>query len=96
MFVDIINTYSTGVYWLESNDLWHTRLRHVFYKALQKLVTLESLRDFKCFKSKWKIYLESNFVKHANKYVGRNSKKFRLIHTNLCDAKSTSSSVGKK
>jgi len=52
MVVDSINKNSVSVYLLESNDLWHARLGHVNYKALQKLITLEVLPNFKCDKSK--------------------------------------------
>ena len=69
---------------------------HVNYKALRKLVNLEVLPDFKCDKSKCEICVESKFVKHPYKSVERNSKTLDLIHTNICDMKSTPSRGGKK
>ena len=96
MVVDSINKNSTSVYLLESNDLCHARLGHVNYKALRKLVNLEVLHAFKCDKSKCEICVESKFVKHPYKSVERNSKTLDLIHTDICDMKSTPSRGGKK
>ena len=68
----------------------------VNYKVLQKLVTLEELPNFKCDKSNCEICVESKFVKHPYKSVGRNSKTLDLIHIDICDMKSTPSRGGKK
>ena len=51
MVFDSINKNSASVYLLELSDLWHTRLGHINYKTLRKLVNLEVLLDFKCDKS---------------------------------------------
>ena len=69
--------------------------RHVNYKVLRKLVNLEVLPDFKCDKSDCEICVESKFVKHPYKSVERNSKTLGLIHTDICDMKSTPSRDGK-
>ena len=95
MVVDNINKKSCSVYLLESNDLWHAPFGHVNYKALQKLVNLEVLPDFKCDKSKYKICMKSKSVKHPYKSVERNFKILDLIHTDICDMKSTPSRGGK-
>ena len=95
MVIDSINKNYVSVYLLELSDLWHARLGHVNYKALRKLVTLEVLHDFKCDKPKCKICVESKFGKHPYKSVERNSKIFDLIHTDICDMKSTPSRGGK-
>jgi len=74
MVVDGINKNSASVYLLESNELWHVSLGHVNYKALRKLITLEVLRNFKCYKSKCEICMKSMFAKHPYKSVDKNSK----------------------
>ena len=60
------------------------------------MIYLEVFHDFKCDKSKCEICVESKFVKHPYKSIERNSKRLDLIHTNICDMKSTPSSGGKK
>ena len=40
--------------------------------------------------------MESKFVKHPYKSVEKNSKTLHLIHTEICDIKSTPSRDGKK
>ena len=45
MVVDSINKQSSSVYLLESNDLWHARLRYV--KALWKIDYIRSIFLFK-------------------------------------------------
>ena len=84
MVIDSINKTSASVYLLELSDLWHARLGH-----------LEVLPDFKCDKSKCEICVESKLVKHPYKSVERNSKTLDLIHTDICDMKSTPSRGGK-
>ena len=58
MAVDNIDENSSSVYKLESNYLWHARLRHVISKTSKKFITLEVLPDFKCDKSNCKICVE--------------------------------------
>ena len=94
MVVDSINKNFASVYLMELSDLWHARLRHVNYKALWKFVNLEVLPDFKCDKSKCEICVENKFVTHPYKSVERNSKTLDLIHTDICDMKSTPSRGG--
>ena len=60
------------------------------------MINLEVLPDFKCDKWKCEICVESKFVKHPYKSVERNSKTLDLIHTDICDMKSTPSRGGKK
>ena len=60
------------------------------------MVNLEVLPGFKCDKSKCEICVESKFVKHPYKSVEINSKTLDLIHTDICDMKSTPSRGGKK
>ena len=71
MVVGIINKNVVFVYLLKSSDLWHARLNHVNYKVVRKLVTLEVLPYFKCDDSKFKIFVEREFVKHNYNFVER-------------------------
>jgi len=96
MVVDSMNKITASSYLLESNDLWRIRLGHVNYKTLRKLINLEVLPKVECNKSKCQICIESKFVKHPYKYIERNSNPLDLIHTDICDMKSTPSRGGKK
>ena len=91
-----INKSSNSSYLLESYDLWHERLGHVNYKTLRKLINVEVLPKFECNKSKCQTSVESKYVKHPYKSVERNSNHLDLIHTDICDMKSTPSRGGKK
>lgn len=91
-----INKNSDFVYTLKANDLWHARLGHFHYKALQKLVTSKVLPDFKYDKSKCEICVEGKFVKYPYKFVERNSEPLDLIRNYISDMKSTPSHGGKK
>ena len=91
-----INKSSNSSYLLESYDLWHERLGHVNYKTLRKLINLEVLPNFECNKSKCQTCVESKYAKHPYKSVERNSNPLDLIHTDICDMKSTPSRGGKK
>ena len=61
------------------------------YKTLQKLINLEVLPNFECNKSKCQMCVESKYAKHPYKSIERNSNPLELIHTNICDMKSTPS-----
>ncbi|KAF3650371.1 putative protein-like [Capsicum annuum] len=91
-----INKSSNSSYLLESYDLWHERLGHVNYKTLRKLINLEVLPNFECNKSKCQTCVESKYAKHSYKSVERNSNPLDLIHTDICDMKSTPSRGGKR
>ncbi|PHT44480.1 hypothetical protein CQW23_13638 [Capsicum baccatum] len=92
-----INKISSSSYLLESYDLWHERLGHVNYKkTLRKLINLDVLLNFECNKSKCQTCVESKYAKHPYKSVERNSNPLDLVHTDICDMKSTPSRAGKK
>ena len=54
------------------------------------------MQKFECNKSKCQICVESKYAKHSYKSVERNSNPLELIHTDICDMKSTPSRGGKK
>ena len=92
--VDMNKDFASS-YLLESKCLWHERLGHVNNKTLRKLINLNILPKFECNKSKCQICVESKYVKHSYKSVERNSNPLELIHTDICDMKSTPSRGGK-
>ena len=90
-----MNKHFASSYFLESKCLWHERLGHVNNKNLRKLINLNILPKFECNKSKCKICFEPKYAKHPYKSVERNSNSLELIHTDICDMKSTPSRGGK-
>lgn len=92
--VDMNKDFASS-YLLESKFLWHECLGHVNNKTLRKLINLNILPKFECNKSKCQICVESKNAKHPYKSVERNSNPLELIHTDICDMKSTPSR-GKK
>ena len=86
----------SSAYLLESDNLWHTRLGHVNYKSLQKMIKMEILSKFECNKSKCQVCVESKFAKHPYNSVEMNSEPLDLIHMYICDMKSIPSHGGKK
>ena len=93
--VDMNKDFSSS-YLLESKCLWHERLGHVNNKTLRKLINLNIFPKFECNKSNCQICVESKYAKHPYKSVERNSNPLELIHTDICDKKSTPSRGGKK
>ncbi len=65
-------------------------------KPCRKLINLEVLPNFQCNKSKCQVCVESKYAKHPYKSVERNSNPLELIHTDICDMKSTPTRGGKK
>ena len=93
--VDMNKDFASS-YLLESKCLWHERLGHVNNKTLRKLINLNVLPKFECNKSKCQVCVESKYAKHPYKSVARNSYPLELIHTDICDMKSTPTRGGKK
>ena len=92
----IDNKINSSVYLLELNNLWHARLGHVNYKSLKRMINMEILPKFECNKSKCQVCIESKYAKHSFSSVERSSEPLDLIHTDICDMKSTPSRGGKK
>ena len=77
--------------------MWHSRLRHVNYCSLQRMVNLGLLPNFSVDKRyKCEVYVESKFMRKSFPSMERNSELLDLIHSDLCDKKSTPTRVGKK
>jgi len=91
-----INKSTPFSYLLESNNLWHAHLGHVNYKTLRKMINLEILPKFESDNMKCQICVEAKYAKHPYKSIERNSNPLDLIHTDICDMKSTPSHGGKR
>lgn len=100
--VAIINKNNAGtsaapsMYMLDSSFLWHSRLGHVNFRSLKRMINLELLpksslnKDTKCV-----ICTEAKYTSHPHKSVEKSNVILGLIHTDLCDFKSTPSRGGK-
>ena len=87
---------SASIYLLESSTLWHARLGHVNFRSLQRMVSLGLLP--KCsmnHTSKCEICTESKYARHSYKSVEKSNTVLGLIHSDLCDFKSTPTRGGK-
>ncbi|GJR32293.1 pol polyprotein [Tanacetum coccineum] len=85
-------TSTTSVYMIDSSFLRHSRLGHVNFRSLHRMINLGMLP--KCSKdkiSKCEICVESKFTSHSHKSVEKSNEILGLIHTDLCDFKATPS-----
>ncbi|GJR77919.1 retrovirus-related pol polyprotein from transposon TNT 1-94 [Tanacetum coccineum] len=89
-------TSTASVYMIDPSFVWHSRLGHVNFHSLQRMINLGMLP--KCSKdkiSKCEICVESKFTSHSHKSVEKSNDILGLIHTDLCDFKATPSKGGK-
>lgn len=86
-----------STYLTESSDLWHSRLGHVNYRSLHRISKLGLLPNFKTSeKIKCETCIESKFARQTFKSVfDRSNDLLELIHSDLCDFKSTPTRGGK-
>ncbi|GJW80273.1 retrovirus-related pol polyprotein from transposon TNT 1-94 [Tanacetum coccineum] len=97
---NVINNNNAGtstayVYMIDPSFLWHSRLVHVNFRSLQRMINLGMLP--KCSKdkiSKCEICVESKYTSHSHKSVEKSNEILGLIHTDLCDFKATPSREG--
>lgn len=84
-------------YLLESTLLWHDRLGHVNFRSMKKLASLGLIPKFDISKThKCEICVEAKSARQPHHSVDRNTEPLGLIHTDLCDFKSTPTRGGKK
>lgn len=89
-------TSTASMYMIESSSLWHSRLGHVNFRSLQRMVNLGLLP--KCSlntKTKCEVCIESKYASHPHKSVEKSNEVLGLIHSDLCDFKATPSRGGK-
>nr|GEU49243.1 DNA-directed RNA polymerase subunit beta' [Tanacetum cinerariifolium] len=90
---NVINSINAGnsiasVYMIDPSFLWHSRLGHVNFYSLQKLINLGMFPT--CSKdkiSKCEICVESKFTSRSHKSVEKSSEILGLIHTDLLNTK---------
>ncbi|GJW52129.1 pol polyprotein [Tanacetum coccineum] len=98
---NVINNNNAGtstafVYMISPSFLWHSRLGHVNFRSLQRIINLGMLPKFSKDKiSKCEICVESKFTSHSHKSVEKSNEILGLIHIDLCDFKATPSTGGK-
>ena len=84
------NKNKASAYSVELCDVWHSRLGHVNYRSLQRMVSLGLLPNFSIDRGhKCEVCVESKFTRKPFPSVERNSELLDLIHSDLCDMKST-------
>ncbi|GJW57139.1 pol polyprotein [Tanacetum coccineum] len=89
-------TSTTSVYMIDPSSLWHSILGHVNFCSLQRMISLGMLA--KCSKDKickCENFVESKYTSNSHKSIEKSNEILGLIHTNLCDFKSTPSRGGK-
>ncbi|PWA78284.1 hypothetical protein CTI12_AA217490 [Artemisia annua] len=89
-------TSTASVYMIDPSFLWHSRLGHVNFRSLQRMINLGMLPKCTMDKiSKCEICVESKYTSHSHKSVEKSNEILGLIHTDLCDFKATPSKGGK-
>ena len=87
---------ASSAYLIESSTLWHARLGHVNFRSLQRMVNLGLLPKCSMNKvSKCEICTKSKYARHSYKSVEKSNEILGLIHSDLCDFKSTPTRGGK-
>ena len=89
-------TSTASVYMIDPSFLWHSRLGHVNFRSLQRMINLGMLPKCTMDKiTKCEICVESKYTSHSHKSVEKSNEILGLIHTDLCDFKATPSRGGK-
>ncbi|KAJ9556753.1 hypothetical protein OSB04_011367 [Centaurea solstitialis] len=74
---------ATSMYMIDLSHLWHSRLGHVNFWSLQRMMNLNMLPK------------KSKYTSHPHKSVEKSNEVLGLIHTDLCDFKATPTRGGK-
>ncbi|KAJ9539459.1 LOW QUALITY PROTEIN: hypothetical protein OSB04_032192 [Centaurea solstitialis] len=83
-----------SMYMLDISHLWHSRLGHVNYRSLQRMMNLNMLpQTFN--EQDNKIHVESKCTSYSHKSVEKSNEVLGLIHIDLCDFKETPTRGGK-
>ena len=95
--IDDANKINDSTYITESFNIWHTRLGHVNFRFMHRMVKLELLPKFEIdFNHKCETCTESKFARQMRKSIlERSNELLGLIHSDLCDFKSTPTRGGK-
>ncbi|KAM1493880.1 hypothetical protein ACFX10_025604 [Malus domestica] len=95
--VSMNNINKASVYSVESIELWHARLGHINYRSMHRMANLGLIPKHAIdFNKKCEICVESKFARQTFKSVlNKSSELLDLIHSDLCDFKSTPTRGGK-
>ena len=92
-----INKNTSSAYILESSNVWHSRLGHVNYNTLRRLINMECLPKFKIGPNhKCEICVESKLIRTFFQSIERSSEPLELIHSDICGMKFIQTRGGKK
>ena len=92
-----MNKVSTSAYILESSNLWHSRLGHVNYDTLRRLINLNHIPTFQIdAKYKCGTYVEAKLTRSSFQNVERHTEPLDLIHSDICDLKFVETRGGNK
>ena len=92
-----MNEKKSFVYLLESPNLWHGRLGHVNFDTIRRLINMNCIPKFKIDSNKkCETCIEAKMTRTSFHSIHRQSEPLELVHTDLCDFKSTQSRGGNK
>ena len=73
---------------LESSNVWHSRLGHVNYDTLCRLINLNHIPAFNIdSKHKCETCVEAKLTRSSFQTIERNTEPLDLIHSDICDLK---------
>ena len=79
-----MNKVSSSAYILESSNLWHSRLGHVNYDTLCKLINLNHISTFQIdAKHKCEACVEAKLARSSFQSVERHTEPLNLIHNDI-------------
>ena len=92
----IINnkTSSSATYIIDSYGIWHSKLKHVNFSYIKKMVELNLIPKLSLENhGKCEAFIESKTIKKSCKFVQRESKQLSLLHNDLRDPKNIITSI---
>ena len=91
------NKNTSFVFIAGSSFFWHSRLQHVNFNSLRRLVALECLPNLEFdHNHKYEICVEAKLTKESFKKVEKSTESLSLIQTYICDLKFVQTIGGKK
>lgn len=93
----VINKVNSSAYLIESSSIWHSRLGHVNYDTIRRLVNMDLLPKFHIDANhKCETCVEAKLTKAPFQSIERNTEPLELIHSDICDLKFLQTRGGKK
>ena len=92
-----MNKSESSAYIVDSSNIWHSRLGHVNFDTLRKLINLEFIpkcnidSNYKC-----QVCAEAKLTRTSFHHVERVTEPLDLIHTDVCDLKMCQTRGGKR